>query len=253
MHSAAFNREVAEVKEQYVADISDYRKYALLRALSAEGDHKIGVCWMLTPDDRGPDGMKLEYLSRPDQFRQHDPVLFDHLRMVVVGSPRRSLEAIEQARVIAEAKYFNMVLPDDKNGRQAYWANCEKRFADRDLVFFDPDNGLEGSLPRGRKNSSKFLYLDETVSFFEAGKSLLIYQHFPRVQRDAFIERCRQRLCSTVAADEVWAYRTKHVVFLLVIHPQHRPTLGSLAQEVSRRFDTEFVEGYRLDKKRSAM
>jgi hypothetical protein len=37
------------VKHQYVGDINDYRKYALLRALSAGGANRIGVCWMLTP------------------------------------------------------------------------------------------------------------------------------------------------------------------------------------------------------------
>ncbi|MEQ8746333.1 hypothetical protein [Pyruvatibacter sp.] len=240
------------MKEQYVADVSDYRKYALLRALSAEGNHKIGVCWMLTPDDRGPDGMMLEYLSQPEQFRQHDPGLFDHLRTVVDDHPNRSLEAIEQAKLIAEAKYFNSVLPDDKNGRLAYWTDCEKQFADCDLVFFDPDNGMEGSLPRGRKNSSKFLYLDETIPFFQAGKSLLIYQHFPRVKRDAFIESCRQRLTSSLAAVDVWAYRTKHVVFLLVINPKHLANLSPRAMEVARDFDPGFVEGYRLNNTESA-
>ena len=41
------------MKEQYVGDVSDYRKYALLRALSQSGTIKVGVCWMLTlPDTR---------------------------------------------------------------------------------------------------------------------------------------------------------------------------------------------------------
>lgn len=36
------------MKHQYVGDINNYRKYALLRALSADGANRIGVCWMLT-------------------------------------------------------------------------------------------------------------------------------------------------------------------------------------------------------------
>lgn len=51
------------MKEQYVGDISDYRKYALLRALSAGGANRIGVCWMLTPSDGSSDGNKLGYLA----------------------------------------------------------------------------------------------------------------------------------------------------------------------------------------------
>lgn len=36
----------ARVKHQYVGDINDYRKYALLRALSAGGANRAGECWI---------------------------------------------------------------------------------------------------------------------------------------------------------------------------------------------------------------
>jgi hypothetical protein len=39
------------VRNQFFGDINDYHKYGLLRALSGDGDLKVGVCWMLTPDD----------------------------------------------------------------------------------------------------------------------------------------------------------------------------------------------------------
>ncbi len=246
MHSAPFIGEVAEVKEQYVADVSDYRKYALLRALADGGDRKLGVCWMLTPDDSGPDGKKLEYLQRPEEFRRHDLELFDHLKTVVEDHPERTLDAIERAGLIPGAEYFNEILPDDLKGPHAYRAPCKSGLAACDIIFFDPDNGLETSLVRGRKNSSKFIYLDEIASFFQAGKSLLIYQHFPRVQRDVFIESCRSRIASTLATDDVWAFTTKHVVFLLAIHPEQQVSLGTRAEEVSDIFDPEFIRGYRL-------
>ena len=49
------------MKEQYVGDISDYRKYALLRALAGPGGLKPRVCWMLTPPDQRADGNKVGY------------------------------------------------------------------------------------------------------------------------------------------------------------------------------------------------
>lgn len=67
------------MKHQYVGDINDYRKYVLLRALSAGGANRIGECWMLTPDDGGTDGNKLGFLQQPDRFRHFDPELFDIL------------------------------------------------------------------------------------------------------------------------------------------------------------------------------
>ncbi len=51
------------MKEQYAGDISDYRKYALLRALAGPGGLKPGVCWMLTPPDGRADGNKVGYID----------------------------------------------------------------------------------------------------------------------------------------------------------------------------------------------
>jgi hypothetical protein len=51
------------MKNQYFADVNDYFKYGLLRCF-AHAEFRLGVCWMLTPDDRGPDGRKTKYLSQ---------------------------------------------------------------------------------------------------------------------------------------------------------------------------------------------
>ena len=40
------------MKDQYVGDISDFFKYALLRRIQAAGG-KLVVCWMLTESDGG--------------------------------------------------------------------------------------------------------------------------------------------------------------------------------------------------------
>lgn len=151
------------VKHQYVWDISDYRKYALLRALSVDGTNRIGVCWMLTPDDGGADGGKLAYLDQPERHRRFDPKLFNILTHAAAEPDRRRLQCIEDSGAIAGATYYNETLPDHTAGRDAFIERCAAEFHDADLVFFDPDNGLEVSLPKGRKNSSKYLYLDEAA------------------------------------------------------------------------------------------
>lgn len=76
------------MKEQYVGDINDYRKYALLRALAGEGTVTIGVCWMLTPSDSSNHGSKLDYLKKP-AFREFDPPLFDLLTTVMDAPDQR--------------------------------------------------------------------------------------------------------------------------------------------------------------------
>jgi len=62
------------------------------------------------------------------------------------------------------------------------------------LVFFDPDMGLEVSKPRRRKLSCQYLYWDELQATFDAGSSVLIYQHFPRQKRDEYIPGIAQQL-----------------------------------------------------------
>jgi hypothetical protein len=242
----------AWVKHQYVGDINDYRKYALLRALSAGGTNRVGVCWMLTDSDGSSDGGKLAYLGQPKRFRHFDPELFDILANAAAEPDRRRLQSIEGSRAIPGATYYNETLPDDAPGRAAFMERCASEFHDAELIFFDPDNGLEVSLPKGRKNSSKYLYLDEVAAFYEAGKSLLIYQHFPRVERQAFLASCNERLRSVAPGCIVWAFTTSHVVFLLVVHPKSPARLGVAAMEACQTLDPVFVRGEYIDAEHDA-
>ena len=104
-----------------------------------------------------------------------------------------------------------------------YFARAETQFAEADLVFFDPDNGLEvPSVPRGRKNSSKYVYYDEVEAFFRIGKSVLIYQHFPFERRGPFISRVSATLAKRSGADIIRVFRTPHVAFFMAAQRRHQ-------------------------------
>jgi len=47
---------------------------------------------------------------------------------------------------------------------------------------------------KGRKNSSKYVYLDEIAEHFGARRSTLIYQHYPREHRAVFLANTANRL-----------------------------------------------------------
>ena len=68
------------MKNQYVADIGDYGKYALLRAFSDAGI-KVGVNWYFTEDDDTNDGHFTNYLN-DEKMRRYQPEIFDLLRLV---------------------------------------------------------------------------------------------------------------------------------------------------------------------------
>ena len=76
------------MKDQYFGDINDYRKYSLLRLLGGPGALETVVCWALTEGDGRSDGGRIRYLNDPNQWRKHDPMVFDCLRERVAGEGR---------------------------------------------------------------------------------------------------------------------------------------------------------------------
>src|SRR5580765_8354193 len=134
---------------------------------------------MLTEADSRPDGKSLAYLRQPTNYRDRDSDLFDWLHQVVAIEEDRRTVRIEGSQMLGRCAFHSKILTDDLRQRQGYFKECIEKFAGCDLVFFDPDNGLEIKTIRcGQKNSCKFLYWDEARGLFDAGSSVLSYQHF---------------------------------------------------------------------------
>lgn len=209
------------MKNQYIADINDFRKYGLIRAISDSGNIRVGVCWMLTPDDNPTDGQFTKYLYSPEKWKQYDSVLFDLLSNIIQNG-ERNVSSIESTGIIQNAIYHSEFLSDIPEERSRYFEFMFERFRGVDLIFFDPDNGLEiKTRPYGRKKSSKFLYWRELTLAFNAGKSVLVYQHYIRENREQFVERLSFELCRRLNVSDVLSFLTPHVVFFLVSQPEH--------------------------------
>ena len=213
------------MKNQFFGDINDYRKYGLLRALCG-GDTTLAVCWMLTPDDGGPDGAKTAYLRDPNKWRCYDPELFDSLSRAVPDN--RNVRWADTSGILPNAVFHAAWLKDDLAERQRYFQEFFSLALDRDLIFFDPDNGLEvPSKPYGRKSSSKYVFWREVEQAWATGPSILIYQHFPRDEElSGFISRKAEELRTTLRIAKVVSFRTPHVVFFLAHQPKHQFLLG---------------------------
>jgi hypothetical protein len=211
------------MKNQYFGDVNDYRKYGLLRKLTGPGEMSTAVCWMLTPDDGRTDGRFVEYLEQPERWRRYDPDLFDKLRKLVVLRGVRDIALAGEAGILPSARFYVRTLRDDRQSRSRYFEVFWNVAKGCDLIFFDPDNGLEvKSTPVGRKGSSKYLYWDELAQAFSSGHSVLVYQHFRREKREAFIERMAKEMKHRTGAARVHSLRTAHVVFFLM--PSDRQT-----------------------------
>ena len=225
------------MKNQYFGDINDYRKYGLLRILADNGFIKTGVCWMLTPDDTRTDGKFTEYLADSKRYEKFDPGLYGFLSHCLKSKSRNVLEAANSDK-FSNTIFHDPILEDSSAQRKQYFSNMLKLFQDVDLIFFDPDNGLEiKSKPVGQKDSSKFLYWSEVAECYKAGHSILIYQHFIRENREEFISRLLERIHTETGSKNIISFRTAHVVFFLVSQEKHNEYFVNKSQAVSKIWD----------------
>jgi hypothetical protein len=224
------------VKDQYCGDINDYRKYGIIRQLLEGSALSLGMCWMLTPSDGRTDGKHTSYLAQPKLWRRYDPVLFDFMH-AVVHQKGRLVRHVEESSLFMGARFFSEAVPDDASRRREWFDRSRQIMTGVDLLFCDPDNGLEVSSVRfGRKGSSKYMYWAEVQAAWADGHSLLIYQHFPRRERVAFMSALVAEIRARTGAVTVVPFSTANVLFLLIIQNDHASALLSACARIARQW-----------------
>ncbi len=207
------------MKDQYVGDINDFAKYQLLR-LFGHRFREVIVAWMLTPEDERSDGGRVRYLTDVS-WRAEDPELFDVLAELTENGTR-SIATIEKSGALVGCRFASERI-DGRAGRSSYFDRIVSLAGPDALVFFDPDNGLEvPSVPKHRKGAERYLYWDELARVCQTGASVLIYQHFPRVDRRKYVNAMLKRLTSELKGDfSVFAVHSSQVAFLFAIRKSH--------------------------------
>jgi hypothetical protein len=177
------------MKDQYVGDIGDYVKLAFLRAISP--DHRLAVLWYLTPDDPIDNaGRFTSYLRAPDKWRHLDPHVFNHLDEIV-RSNQRTVNQLEQ--LLPECRLFwRAFVPCPRPyrlrpvDRSTWFANALQAVDnhDCDLIFLDPDNGIQplGCQPTHAR-AQKHVLLSELCQLREQAarhRTVIVYYHNTR-------------------------------------------------------------------------
>jgi hypothetical protein len=170
------------MQDRYVGDIGDFVKLSLLDAVSQ--GNRLGIIWYLTPDEKhNRDGRHIDYLNDPQQWRDLDPRLFDCLHETV-SSNERDITALERIQAFQTCKFASEELtvssrPAERIAARAAWAKrARESVAGCDLVFLDPDNGLQ---PDGctlrLKKAVKYATLSEIKDLRQDGRTIVLYQH----------------------------------------------------------------------------
>ena len=217
------------MKDQYVGDINDFAKYQLLRLAEAHFE-RVLVAWMLTAEDGRRDGGQIGYLADPDNGAA-DPELFDALAELVADG-HRSVTAVEASGALPRCDFHSTPMPRMGEERTRYFQVLAELADSGTLIFLDPDNGFEvRSAPKGSRGAERYLYWSELALLRETGGSVLVYQHFPRVQRIPYLNGLLARLRTEMGPEyECFAAHTSRVGFLFGLHPEHRGLRGAVAE-----------------------
>ena len=167
------------MQDAYVGDIGDYGKYGLLRAVNGT-DLRLAVNWYKVVP-RGPqkqlDGRYVNYLDSPEQFRHYDSDLFDELRKIV-NQNERTLSRVETSGLV-RADFFSDELCGE---RKAWHKRAMEKTKNADIVFLDPDNGLETETMFTRGSATeKHVKYQELKDYYDRGQSVILYQHRPQM------------------------------------------------------------------------
>jgi hypothetical protein len=213
------------MKNQYFGDRTDYIKHSLLRHLPLD-EIGLAVHWTRTLDDSSTDGKHIAYLEKSDEWRHYDPLLFDKIKERIVDNDRR-LDHFEEFGLIQGATFcydeWTASPEQRKHSNQSFICKLKKE----QLVFYDPDNGLEtkNTNPKGR-NSHKYVYFDDLAFAWQGQHSILLYQHFPRVSREEYLGTLMYRISNRLGCQEkIIAVSTSFAAFLLIPQERHAETL----------------------------
>lgn len=227
------------MKDQNFGNRHDYIKYALLRRLTRDNGVRTAFCWMLTPPVEQQSGGLTSYLREPGarSYRPIDEELFDFLREAVCIRRERAVSVIEDSGLLRETSFYRDLLTDSAAHRTRYFKEFLRLAEGCELVYFDPDYGLEPTNVRyGQERSSKYLCRYEVAVIFNEGHSLLVYQQRPRyTPMMVIVERVAKNLFELAEdADQVYVFRSGLAAFALVVHPNHAKAFTKSIAEIEQ-------------------
>ena len=245
------------MKDQYAGDIGDYTKLGLLRAIQRTG-LSVGVNWYLTPNDVDNndvreckndcmncesytkttgknDGKFTEYLRKPCDTP--DPGLYCILKKLICHN-KRSVAELEKACVLLPgAVYYNERLdfsgvPDKKAHRENWHNAAMGALKPCDVVFLDPDNGLEvDSIKPFALKGNKYVTYKEAADYYQSGASVIIYNHKDFTPERDFLLKKRDKFRSTEGTENaellcLKAPRFSVRYYFILVQEKHKQQLN---------------------------
>jgi hypothetical protein len=228
------------MQDRYFGDIGDFAKYGLLRAVTTGlPPLSLAVLWYLVPDEsHNEDGRHVDYLeptaANRARFRACDPELYDRLGDLVRAG-RRSVSVVPEHHLLPAGTAYHAAPLDFSTAPRAARAALRDQWltaaidaaAGADVVFLDPDNGLEVGCSPCADKGPKYAFYDD-LSGISPAQTLVVYQH--AIRTGTFEEQLEARMdelarCRHLRRENLLAMRWRRVsprAFIFALAEPHR-------------------------------
>jgi hypothetical protein len=222
-----------------IGGIGDFGKFALLRHLMQ--NRRLAVCWYLTGEgDRTRDHDKhFDYLTRPDAFRHLAPELYDRLAEFAVGSRALAdpLTALQRSGVLENAVFVRQEVPKKASLRPLWAKRLVNLVSGANLVFLDPDNGIQG-----QRLTNRHVAPAEIAALRQKDRALIIGHH--QSGRKAEVKYLADRMKS-LGFDMVEIVRLRLVTSCLYVILDQDEAMTELTATFVRRWG-DLAKSYRF-------
>lgn len=229
------------MQDRYAGDVGDFGKFSLLRTLFSDPVYRLCIVWYLYPDEsHNQDGRHIDYLKK-NSYIKCDAGLVKSLSSMIRNN-ERSVKALEQLKLLPEDTiYYSNRLSYyfdhpgqrkiDKQARMdariKWLENAVENVSDCNVVFLDPDNGLEAASISSMisKPSGKYTYYSDVDTFYRDRDVCVIYHHLNRncTHNEQIIQRLDELSKHVDSGDVVFAIRYKpyspRAYFIMVRKP----------------------------------
>jgi len=159
------------MQNKFFGDIHDFYKFYFLKHVSM--DYSLGIHWCLEPDELN---RNIGNLSLTKKEQNLDSELYELLNNCKANKNRNvdNIKPYFKRNMRYGVKYFNQ-MHEFFYFDMKYEEKAIECLGNQDIIFFDPDNGIEG---RGTSNKNKYKYVSYRLlkHFWDLGKSLIIIQ-----------------------------------------------------------------------------
>ena len=184
------------------------------------------------------DAKSFDYLNRPGEFRHLAPKIFDALTNIVECSQAGlgGVAALEASGLLADALFHQTEVPRSPSLRRIWSDELVQAVDEADLVFLDPDYGIQGT-----RLTPKHVSLSEIATLRRQDRTLVLVQK--QTGRRSVVNFLVNRLRS-LGCKRIDLIRFRLVVSRFYAVTDHDETRSERIAEFARKWG-KWVDVYR--------